>query len=325
VRQDVGVLHLRILAPSALTDDVVDILVQDAAVSSLAVLRGASVRPPGDLVIADVAREAANDVIDRLRGIGLHHEGSVHIEPVSAWLSQAGFDAERRTPGSSADSVVWTDVVQSSYEESELNWTYLSFMTLATLIAGIAIILDSQILVIGAMVLGPEFGAVAALGVALVRRRSSLLLLAARTLVLGFALAISITAVAALLGRALGWVTLEDVIGPRPGTDFIYSPDRWSFIVAVIAAAAGVLSLTSAKVAGLSGVFISVTTVPAAGNVALGLAFGAGHEIWGSTLQLLLNLSGMAVAGWATLAFQQSVWSRMSVRRARLNERLRRK
>ena len=94
--------------------------------------------------------------------------------------------------------------------------------------------------------------------------------------------------------------------------------------MAVIAAAAGVLSLTSAKSAGLAGVFISVTTVPAAGNVGLALAFGAGHEIWGSSLQLLLNLSGMAMAGWATLTIQQALWSRVSVRRARALDRVRR-
>jgi uncharacterized hydrophobic protein (TIGR00271 family) len=119
-------------------------------------------------------------------------------------------------------------------------------------------------------------------------------------------------------------VTLADVTGHRPDTAFIYTPDKWSFIVAVIAAAAGVLSLTSARVGGLSGVFISVTTVPAAGNVALGLAFGAGDEIVGSSLQLLLNLSGMALAGWATLLTQQVVWTRVSAHRARLVERLRR-
>ena len=60
-------------------------------------------------------------------------------------------------------TVVWAQVAQRSYDDSELNWTFLSFMSLATLIAGIAIVLDSQILVIGAMVLGPEFGAIAAL------------------------------------------------------------------------------------------------------------------------------------------------------------------
>ncbi|MFD6061044.1 DUF389 domain-containing protein [Rhodococcus wratislaviensis] len=315
-------LHLRILSPSALTDDVVRALVDDPAVSGLTVTATASMRPAGDLISADVAREGANEVIDRLRATGLHREGSIHIEPVHTWLSRAGFDAERRTPGSSADAIVWADVTQRSYEESELNWTYLSFMTLATVLAAIAIVLDSQILVIGAMVLGPEFGAIAALGVALVRRRFALLAFATRTLVLGFTVSIALTTVLAFIGRGLGWVDIDDVTGPRPDTAFIYTPDKWSFIVAVIAAAAGVLSITSAKVGGLSGVFISVTTVPAAGNVALGLAFGVGDEIWGSVLQLILNLSGMALAGWVTLAVRQMVWPRVTLRRAAVLNRL---
>ena len=173
----------------------------DPAVTSLSCVRGASLDPEGDVVEADVAREAVNDVVDRLRHLGVHREGTVHIQPVVTWLSRSGLEAERRTPGSSADSVVWADVTQRAYEESELNWTYLTFMTLATLIASIAIVLDSQILVIGAMVLGPEFVAIAALGLALVRRRYSLLWYASRTLVLGFGVAIALTTLAALAGR----------------------------------------------------------------------------------------------------------------------------
>jgi uncharacterized hydrophobic protein (TIGR00271 family) len=131
-----------------------------------------------------------------------------------------------------------------------------------------------------------------------------------------------VTTLAALLGRALGWVTTADVTAARPDTSFIYSPDQWSFIVALIAAAAGVLSLTSARVGGLSGVFISVTTIPAAANVAMGLAFGVWREIGGSSLQLLVNVTGMALAGWGTLAVQQAVWARMSAQRARLTKRV---
>jgi uncharacterized hydrophobic protein (TIGR00271 family) len=313
----VGMLHLRILTPDKLTDSVIEVLEDDPCVSGLALIKSAAIHPPGDIVLADIARETANDVIDRLRAIGVHREGTLEIQPVSTWLSGKGFDCELKAPGSSRDAVVWAEVAQRSYEESELNWTYLSFMTLATVIASIAIILDSQVLVIGAMVLGPEFGAIAALGVALVRRRFVLFGHAIRTLILGFLVAIVVTTILALIGRALGWITLDDVIGPRPATAFIYTPDKWSFIVAVVAATAGVLSLTSAKAAGLAGVFISVTTVPAAGNIALGISFGVGDAIWGSTLQLLVNLSGMALAGWAALALQQAVWSRVSIRRAR--------
>ncbi len=317
-------LSLRILAPTRLTADVVGVLEEEPCVSGLAVVAGAAIRPVGDLVFADLPREAVNDVVTRLRALGVHHEGTIEIQPVDTWLSRDGFDAELKAPGSSADAVVWADVAQRSYEESELNWTYVSFMSLATLIAAIAIVLDSQILVIGAMVLGPEFGAVAALGVALVRRRPALLGHAVRTLILGFSAAIAFTTAFGLLGRAVGWITLADVTGPRPSTEFIYSPDKWSFIVAVIAGAAGVLSLTSAKSGGLAGVFISVTTVPAAGNIALGIAFGATSVIWPSALQLLVNILGMALAGWGALALQQVVWSRVSMRRAKALTRPRR-
>lgn len=310
--------RLRIASPAHLTDDVLAVFTDDPAVSHLALLRGASIEPAGDIVVADIAREATNEIVDRLAALGIPEHGTIQIEPVTTWVSRAGFDAERHTPGSSADAVIWADVTQRAYEESELNWTYLAFMTLATLLASIAIVVDSQVLVIGAMVLGPEFIPIAALGLALVRRRGTLFGLAARTLFVGFAVAITLTTLGALAARALGWIVTEDVTGERPGTDFIYTPDKWSFIVALIAAAAGVLSLTSAKVGGLSGVFISVTTVPAAGNVALGLAFGAWDEVTGSAIQLALNISGMILAGWATLALQHIVWNRKARHRQRL-------
>ncbi len=183
-------LRLQVLASADLSHSVRDLLDEEPAVSGLAVIAGAGVRPEGDLFIADIAREAANGVVDQLRDLGVHHAGSIQLDPVNAWLSQPGLDAEEKSPGSSADSVVWVDVTHRAYAESEFNWTYLSFMTLAILIAAIAIVLDSQILVIGAMVLGPEFGPIAALGVALVRRRFRLFTFALRTLLLGFAVGI---------------------------------------------------------------------------------------------------------------------------------------
>ena len=173
------------------------------------------------------------------------------------------------------------------------------------------------------MVLGPEFGTIAALGVAIVRRRPRLLGLASRTLIAGFLIAIGTVTLLAMIARGIGLIDPAQISGPRADTAFIYQPNIWSLIVAVIAAAAGVLSLTSSKVGGLSGVFISVTTVPAAGNIALGIAIGDWSEVWGSTQQLLINLVGMAVAGALVLAVQQAVWTRVSAYRARLVERLR--
>jgi uncharacterized hydrophobic protein (TIGR00271 family) len=319
------VLHLRVLVPGDLTEDVVQTLLDDPAVSGVVVDRGAALKPEGDLVLADVAREATNDVMDRLRALQVHKVGSIHLAPVPTWLSEQAFLSEQEAPGSGADAVIWADVTQRAYEDSELNWTYASFLVMATLLAAIAIITDSTVLVIGAMVLGPEFGTVAALGVAIVRRRPGLLGLAARTLVVGFTLAIALVTVLAWLGLRAGLIDPAQITGPRPGTAFIYQPSVWSFIVALIAASAGVLSLTSSRVGGLSGVFISVTTVPAAGNIALGIALGDWAEVSGSAVQLVVNLTGMAVAGALVLALQQTVWSRISAYRAGLVARLHRR
>ena len=76
----------------------------------------------------------------------------------------------------------------------------------------------------------------------------------------------------------------------------------------MLAGIAGVLSLTSAKSGALVGVFISVTTVPAAGAIALGLAIGEPGEIGEAAAQLGINLAGILVAALTTLLVQKTLW-----------------
>jgi uncharacterized hydrophobic protein (TIGR00271 family) len=291
---------------------VVELLAANPAASTLIVHSGASLKPAGDVIEADLPREAVNPVVDGLMALGVQDSGTIQLLPVNTWVSQRALAAEDAAPGASADAVVWTDVIERAYDESTLTWTYLSFMVLATLLAAIAIVTDSVILIIGAMVLGPEFVPIAALGVGLVRRRANLFRQALRTLVIGFATSIAVVSVVAALARFTGLIEVGDLaLDSRPGTSFIFTPNWWSLTIAVIAGAAGVLALTSAKSGGLVGVFISVTTIPASGNIALALVFGLWPEFWGSTLTLVINILGMALAGWATLALQQRVWNRV--------------
>jgi uncharacterized hydrophobic protein (TIGR00271 family) len=277
-------------------------------VANIAVMAGASTTPVGDLILADVARESANEIVDGLVELGVQKDGGFHLTPVETWVSERGLAAEEAAPGEEADAVVWAQVIAHAYDDTSMSWSYIVFLCLATILASIAIVLDSPILVVGAMVLGPDFGPVAALGLAIVTRRRELLRRALRLIVVGFVFAIGAATLFALAGSLLGWVPDVAVTAPRPGTAFIYHPDRWSIVVAVLAGVAGVLSLTSSSSNALVGVFISVTTVPAAGNIALGLAFGQFDQVRGSALQLLVNIVGMAIAGWLTLLVQRRIW-----------------
>ncbi len=301
-------MHLRLIVPPDRSTRVRDTLVDDPRVTSVVCLPGAAQRPAGDVIECDVTREATSDILDFLRGQGLYDEGSVAVAVVESAPSRNARATEKAAPGAPDDAVIWDAVVDKAYNEVSGSWSYYTFLTLATMIAAVAVVTDSSILVVGAMVVGPEFGVVAALAVGLALRNHGLTWKAAVLLVQGFAIAIVITAIAALLARAVGWVDTESITAARPLTGFIWRPDKWSAVVAVLAGCAGVLSQTAGRSNALVGVFISVTTVPAAGDLALSVALWAPHHIGGAAAQLGINLVGMTVAGVLTLLVQRTIW-----------------
>jgi uncharacterized hydrophobic protein (TIGR00271 family) len=308
------VLHLRIICPAARGAEVCALLAAEPGVTNLVVLPGAARQPAGDVVMCDVVREAGSRVLTALRERGVVEDGSIALEHVDAALSRAARAADEAVPGYGSDAVVWEEVEALTSAESTLSWTYLTFMTIATLIAGVGVITDQPVLIVGAMVVGPEFGPLAGMCVALVRGQWSALRQSARALLVGFAVAIAVTLGLTALGRVCGVVEPSMLDHTRPLTAFISRPDGFSLLVALLAGAAGMLSLTSARSGTLIGVLISVTTVPAAGNTAVALALGHSVIAVGALLQLLINLASILSAGVLVLLLQR--WAGRGTRRA---------
>ncbi|MFF0742716.1 DUF389 domain-containing protein [Streptomyces sp. NPDC004111] len=306
-------LHVRVIAPAGRTDEVLRITAESPATANVLKLAGAAHDPPGDLVEFDVAREGANGVLAALRGLGLKETGAITVEQLDLSISTASEQAEEAAPGDPDDAVIWDELTARTAAETRLTWAFLAFLALATQIAAIGALLDQPILIVGAMVLGPEFGPVAAICFGVLAGRAVLIGAAVRTLVVGFTAAVLITMACAAVSRLLGWITPE-MLGDRPLTSFIIHPDRWSFIVALLAGVAGILSMTAGKSSPLVGVFISVTTVPAAGNLAVAVPLGHWNEVTASLIQLGVNLAGMLVAGTATLFLQRALWARYGLR-----------
>ena len=303
-------LHLQLRVPTDRTDQLLGLLRDDDSVTNVVVVKDAYVKPDGDLVLADVAREGANPVVAALRELDLHHDGMIMLTEPSTILSGEAERVQEAAPGDPDDSVVWDVVENRLRTESRLNVTFLGFLTLATLIAGVGRYLDQPILIVGAMVVGPEFAPVAALCLAFARPRLSLVPSALRTLAAGFALAVAVAAPLWLGARLTGVLDPAQVTAGEL-TSFIVEPDGWSFVVALLAGVAGMLSLTTSKSGPLVGVFISVTTVPSVGTFALCLGTGAWSDLGAAAVQLGLNLLGLLLAGTLTLLLQRLVWARI--------------
>ena len=89
-------------------------------------------------------------------------------------------------------------------------------------------------------------------------------------------------------------------------------------MVASLAGAAGMLSLVSAKSAALVGVFISVTTVPAAGYAVVAATLGQWQVAAESTAQLAVNMVGIVVSGVGVLAVHRLLARRRAATPAHL-------
>ena len=293
---------LRLLAPADLSPAFVTVLRSAPGATNLVLLKGAALDPPGDVVLADVVREAADDVVAQLRAVPGGESCSIALEVVDTSLSTQAEMAEQAAPGRGVDAIVWEAVEAHTSEEAELSVSFVVLLVAATLIAAVGLLLDSAVLIVGAMVVGPEFGPVAGITVALVRREGALARRSLLALAVGFPLASLAAFVMTAIIIATAGLPAPYAGEQRPLTAFVSQPDGYAVLVALLAGVAGMVSLTSAKSAALVGVAVSVTTVPAAADIGVAAAAGRWTECGGAALQLLINLGALVAAGAATLA-----------------------
>jgi uncharacterized hydrophobic protein (TIGR00271 family) len=310
------VIHLRVVSPPDVTGTLMPVLRTDPAVLNLSMLPGAVSNPDGDAVHFDVLHGAANDVIGLLRNLGLEERGSIVMENVDTSISARADHATVRRGRFQQFTPVWAEVEARIALEGSFPPSWFVLLVIAGLIGAVGILTNSQILIVGAMVVGPEYGAILSLAFGVTRRDWARVRRSAAALVVGFTLAV---AAALLLSLVIRWAGLEPEIyrlGIRPVSNLINTPNWFSFIVAVLAGIVGVVSLTEARSSTLIGVFISVTTIPAASDIGVSLAFDSYKEAWGSAVQLVLNVVVLAAVAIVGLPLQGAIWRRTGRRAA---------
>jgi uncharacterized hydrophobic protein (TIGR00271 family) len=245
-------------------------------------------------------------------GPGLGRDGVICVERVDATLT--GHTPVAREHGAlrQETAAAWEMVEAVIHEGEAYAPSFYILLAIAGLIGAVGILTNSQILIVGAMVVGPEYSAIMGVALGVTGRvraevRDGLLALCG-----GFLAAIVLTLLFGLAVRASGKTPAAYLQGVRPVADLINTPSIFSVIVAVLAGLVGVVSLTEARANALIGVFISVTTIPAAASVGVSIAYSSWREAGGSALQLLLNVVLLIVVGAAGLRTQRVIWQRRS-------------
>ncbi|HEY5876874.1 MAG TPA: DUF389 domain-containing protein [Ilumatobacteraceae bacterium] len=209
------------------------------------------------------------------------------------------------------DAQVWAEVVGRAWGNSHLRPTDLVFMIAAGVIAGVGVLTGSSILVVGAMAISPDLLPITASAVGLVEREWRLAARAGRSLVGGLSTSAVAACVAILILRATDRLGDDIALSESVLGESLTTLGPGTALVAIAAGVAGMLAYERLGGAAV-GVAISVTTIPAAAYVGVGVALGRGTPVWGALLVLVTNVVLVVAASAATLWVQRTNQRRRS-------------
>ncbi len=301
-------LHVRMVSPPELTERLADALIADSGVSNLVVLTGSARRPDGDAVHFDVLDRSANSVLGQVQALQGDHHSSIFIESVDAAIGEELGPVTKQGLVQRDVAPVWDLVEAKIRSDAVYAPSFFVLLAIAGLIGAVGILTNSQILIVGAMVVGPEYNAIMGVALGIDKRDRQAMLRGSAALLAGFLAAIIVTLLFGLAIRWSGHTPKAFLLGVRPVSSLIDKPNLFSVVVAVLAGIVGVVSLTESRASALIGVFISVTTIPAAADIALSTAYASWTEAWGSAVQLLLNVAVLITIGALGLRLQRFVW-----------------
>ena len=257
-------LHLRLSASNAAAPRVERALGEMAGIKRLA--RAEGVRPDETILVADVHRQAADRVLDKLDQLGVADDDYVLLRS----------DVVAPPPTHALEGLTafsWLEVLGEARSNSRPFGRYAVRMIAAGVIAGVGVITRNPILIVGGMALSPDVLPISATCVGIVLRRFTLAVQALATLAFGLALLIAVAIVVGAVVVGANWVPDDYVVGNGGMRTLV----TLHFSTIAVALAAGVVAMTSfeTRAAAAVGVAISVTTVPAAAF--FGIAVGVGQ------------------------------------------------
>ena len=270
--------------PADRTDAALERLDALGGVVGLSLQRGASLRPPGDVLTVLATNDAAGAVCDTLAEHGAASASGLLVpsEPTALVAHPHRHAIERE-----ANEGTWEETQDFLRGESNLDQNFLALLALSGAICGVGLWTNAMVLVIAAQVIAPHFEPYLRVACGLVVGPRRFAWAGLRSLLAGY--------VALLGGAALSWWTLVAADGSRPPAlslrplaSYWATTDVTTLLVAALAGAAGAFVVATRRSSWLVGCMIAVALLPSATLVGMALASGESA------------LAGPAAVRWAT-------------------------
>ena len=126
---------------------------------------GSARYPDGDVVECDLLPDVASAVIHQLRELGPRQRGAISVDRTDMAVIRSHREMIRPMVSDREIAPVWEVVDATIRANATYPFSFFMLLVAAGLIAAVGILTNSQILIVAAMVVGPEYNAI--LGTAL--------------------------------------------------------------------------------------------------------------------------------------------------------------
>jgi hypothetical protein len=272
---------------------------EELAPHTLRIHRGASLRPPGDLVSLEISNDRLGEVMRVADAHGLGRPGGVSIttlEPLS--LVSDRYTALAREEG----GTTWEELELAMSGDSTMTGDRITVMAIAGFIAGIGIVTGAIHVVVGAMVIAPGFQPFARFALGVVNR-SHTWKGGLQDSALAYLAVVAGAAAAAVLSALAGASALDSGGDSYLGADDLvtyWSTITWGGVaVGAVAAVCGGLLLAINRTVLTAGVMVALALVPTASLMPMALVAGdpalAGRAGLRFLVEVVLVLIGTAL------------------------------
>jgi uncharacterized hydrophobic protein (TIGR00271 family) len=290
------VLRLRLAVEEQRADSVTEALEATGGVHRIVVLNPERAGT-GVVLAADVLPSVADRVVQLIR--------EWEVDEADYLLTRQDVIAPHPPHGPLAggEGFAWIEVMGEARTHSRPLGRYLALMAVAAVIAGIGVITDNPILIVGAMAVSPDLLPICAACVGFVVGRARLAARAMATLILGILLTWAVAALVAWSLQATGILTSNFQLHDTA----LHGLNHIDYSTVLVAAAAGVAAMLSfeTRAQAAVGVAISVTTIPASALFGVSLGLGEVSVSWGAAGVLGVNVSILLLSASTTLLVQR--------------------
>jgi uncharacterized hydrophobic protein (TIGR00271 family) len=180
-------------------------------------------------------------------------------------------------------------------------YTYLAFAALSAIVAVGGLLLNSAIIIVGAMVIAPFAGSTLSASVGWVLGDRDMITDSAVSQSIGLVIAYVGAVLMSLMLQQSGFVPASIVVGRIDQVSAFLTPNLLTLAIAIAAGLAGALALATDLPVSIAGVAVAAAIVPAAATAGIGTVWGEPLIVVGAIVLLLMNIVFINVAAYVAL------------------------